>query len=174
MWESSPQDLSSLSACGDSSTQTQQANPSELVAQRPLLRMESLHPSYRPSADGPLMLGRFTSEKTLSLSRRYYLAKPHALHPHTSTLWTPDNFLAFFFSLLTASFPLYRLSYPQRSRLLHHYIQHERFNTNVSFSLTRTFQHACTLLFALPPHIARYAISSELLFFFFSFSYIGL
>ena len=55
-----------------------------------LAKTESHHLSYKPSADGPLMPSRFTSEKTLSLFRHCYSAKPHALHQHTSMLWIPE------------------------------------------------------------------------------------
>ena len=56
------------------------------------------------------MPSRFTSEKTLSSSRCCYLAKLHALLPHTSTLWMPD--LSTNFSPLLTDFSTFIQTFP--------------------------------------------------------------
>ena len=148
MAASSPHDHSSSSTCDDSSTQTPLVNPSELAAQHPLPKMESHPLSYKPLADGPLTPSKFTSKKTLFLSRHCYSAKLHALHQCTSTLWTPeqltDLFPPYLQIFIDFSTPYDRLPY-----------------STFPYDMNVLPTHACTLLFALAPHITHYVISSR-------------
>lgn len=76
------------------------ANLSEWEEQLPLLKMAYHLQLFKLSGDGPQTPSKSTSAKTLFLSMSYYLAKLHALYPHTSMPWIP-NFHQTFLLLLT-------------------------------------------------------------------------
>jgi len=143
----SPHILSLSNIYDISSIQTPQVNPSEPVALPHLLKMVSPPQSSKPSADGLLMLSRFTFAKTLSSSRHSCLDRRHDHNLPLSMLWNLNYFLQTFFSI-----------HKLFSRYLQTLLNYECFPDLHPSERTCMY---LPLAFPLTPHIPHYMTSSH-------------
>ena len=120
------------------STQTLQVNPYRQAAQHHLQKMESLHLSSKPLADGLLMPSRFTFGRTFSLDSQCGPNLP------SSMLWNPN----FLFTLTDFHLLLTDYCHLSGTDLL-------PFNTSL-----HVFP---SLSFPIAPHIIHYVNSSSLI-----------